>query len=288
MSFHSSACDVHLTSEPQGATSLVAICNNEEGSGRLSALVLDELLGNKDGKLHYHSPSHSTSYQALTIHSIRPFHLERQELHRKRSQHRITPRGTGSNACSPCRLEKRRRAVCVRWDGFDGACSEHRWAACSARYLGLNRPCTISFSWCEALCVISTSLIVCHLVIYGVGCCHNHGTIYPQSFLPRGIDFSITMQPVVLCFFMNGFIYGSSSEYFTSIWSYGSIIWIRLLAVLVFDWHIHDQLYIRKGIEKVYWLAKTSAIRYLSRGLSSKDCRYYMNLKVLIQSMTSP
>ncbi|KAF9894871.1 hypothetical protein FE257_004492 [Aspergillus nanangensis] len=45
MSFHETACDIHLS--PDNA--LVAICNNEEGSGLTSEIQLDDFLGNKDG-----------------------------------------------------------------------------------------------------------------------------------------------------------------------------------------------------------------------------------------------
>ncbi|KAJ5090649.1 hypothetical protein N7532_009333 [Penicillium argentinense] len=47
MSFQKTACDVHLNSKP-GATSLVAICNNDEGSGLETDLLLDDYLGNED------------------------------------------------------------------------------------------------------------------------------------------------------------------------------------------------------------------------------------------------
>ncbi|KAG2420112.1 hypothetical protein HFD88_004912 [Aspergillus terreus] len=49
MSFQQSACDIHLNPEREGTTSLVAICNNDEGSGLTSKLPLDNFLGNKDG-----------------------------------------------------------------------------------------------------------------------------------------------------------------------------------------------------------------------------------------------
>lgn len=48
MSFHESACDIHLNNEP-GATVLVAICNNEWGCGLTSEIRLDDCLGNTDG-----------------------------------------------------------------------------------------------------------------------------------------------------------------------------------------------------------------------------------------------
>lgn len=54
MSFQESACDIHLSAERgPGITSLVAICNNEEGSGMTSDLALDDFLGNDDGKTFF-------------------------------------------------------------------------------------------------------------------------------------------------------------------------------------------------------------------------------------------
>ncbi|KAJ5222479.1 uncharacterized protein N7469_008719 [Penicillium citrinum] len=47
MSFQNSACDVHLSTQP-GATSLIAICNNDEGTGLETELLLDDYLGNED------------------------------------------------------------------------------------------------------------------------------------------------------------------------------------------------------------------------------------------------
>ena len=51
MSFHNSACDIHLDGDARAAC-LVAICNNEEGSGLTSEMHLDDCLGNKDGGLY--------------------------------------------------------------------------------------------------------------------------------------------------------------------------------------------------------------------------------------------
>lgn len=55
MSFQDSACDIHLSSK-LGTTSLVAICNNDEGSGLVNEVELDRFLGNEDGNsicFHY-------------------------------------------------------------------------------------------------------------------------------------------------------------------------------------------------------------------------------------------
>ncbi|KAE8383069.1 Cyanovirin-N [Aspergillus bertholletiae] len=50
MSFQKSACDIHLSPEHgPGTTSLVAICNNEEGSGLTSDILLDDFIGNENG-----------------------------------------------------------------------------------------------------------------------------------------------------------------------------------------------------------------------------------------------
>ena len=50
MSFQDSACDIHLSLKP-GTTYLVAICNNDEGSGLVSEIELDQFLGNENGNI---------------------------------------------------------------------------------------------------------------------------------------------------------------------------------------------------------------------------------------------
>ncbi|KAL4892264.1 Cyanovirin-N [Aspergillus ambiguus] len=51
MSFSESACDIHLDLQRgPGTTALVAICNNEEGSGLTSEISLDDFIGNVDGR----------------------------------------------------------------------------------------------------------------------------------------------------------------------------------------------------------------------------------------------
>lgn len=62
MSFHNSACDIHLDRE-SGATFLVAICNNEWGCGLTSKIRLDDYIGNTDGKNIFPSIDYS---QAVT------------------------------------------------------------------------------------------------------------------------------------------------------------------------------------------------------------------------------
>lgn len=50
MAFNKTACDIHLSLH-DGGTHLIAICNNDEGSGITDDLLLDQCLGNKDGKV---------------------------------------------------------------------------------------------------------------------------------------------------------------------------------------------------------------------------------------------
>lgn len=50
MAFQKSSCDIHLATKP-GATFLGAICNNDEGSGLTTDILLDEFLGNEDGAI---------------------------------------------------------------------------------------------------------------------------------------------------------------------------------------------------------------------------------------------
>lgn len=49
MSFDRSACDFQL-SQDNGVTTLKAICNNEEGTGLATDILLDEYIGNLDGE----------------------------------------------------------------------------------------------------------------------------------------------------------------------------------------------------------------------------------------------
>jgi hypothetical protein len=51
MSFNETSCDIHLSAEGDG-THLAAICNNDEGSGLTTDLLLDRCLGNRDGKIN--------------------------------------------------------------------------------------------------------------------------------------------------------------------------------------------------------------------------------------------
>ena len=48
MAFHKSSCDIHLATET-GAPVLAAICNNDEGSGLTTDILLDKYLGNEEG-----------------------------------------------------------------------------------------------------------------------------------------------------------------------------------------------------------------------------------------------
>jgi len=52
--FNKTACDAHLKLDHlPGSTYLVAICNNEEGTGVEDDILLDKHLGNKDGQWLY-------------------------------------------------------------------------------------------------------------------------------------------------------------------------------------------------------------------------------------------
>merc|ERR1712187_82477 len=66
MSFQDSACDIHLSSKP-GTTSLVAICNNDEGSGLVSEIELDQFLGNEDGHFSWNGRSFTESARDIQL-----------------------------------------------------------------------------------------------------------------------------------------------------------------------------------------------------------------------------
>lgn len=56
--FNKTACDAHLKLDySPGLTYLVAICNNEEGTGVEDDILLDKHLGNKDGQWLYRYPA---------------------------------------------------------------------------------------------------------------------------------------------------------------------------------------------------------------------------------------
>jgi hypothetical protein len=63
MSFQHTSCDIHLDTQP-GATLLAAICNSDEGSGLTCNVLLDECLGNEDGKISFES---NTAYTPTYI-----------------------------------------------------------------------------------------------------------------------------------------------------------------------------------------------------------------------------
>ncbi|KAJ5224045.1 hypothetical protein N7468_008587 [Penicillium chermesinum] len=52
MYFNESACDFQLVQD-SGGTTLKAICNNEEGAGVSSDILLDEYIGNLDGSFQW-------------------------------------------------------------------------------------------------------------------------------------------------------------------------------------------------------------------------------------------
>ncbi|OQE22285.1 hypothetical protein PENSTE_c010G03987 [Penicillium steckii] len=74
MSFQNSACDVHLSAQP-GATSLVAICNNDEGTGLETRLLLDDYLGNEDGHITWGGKNFSKNARNISISSDGPQHV---------------------------------------------------------------------------------------------------------------------------------------------------------------------------------------------------------------------
>ncbi|KAJ6133150.1 hypothetical protein N7471_008365 [Penicillium samsonianum] len=66
MSFHHSACDIHLRGEP-GCTFLAAICNNEEGSGLSDNITLDKCLGNDNGHFRWGGRNFSRDARNITL-----------------------------------------------------------------------------------------------------------------------------------------------------------------------------------------------------------------------------
>jgi hypothetical protein len=77
MAFNETACDIHL-SVHDGGTHLIAICNNDEGSGITGDLLLDQCLGNKDGKGIF-DRIHSIANLTLSP-PYRPLRMGRNEL----------------------------------------------------------------------------------------------------------------------------------------------------------------------------------------------------------------
>jgi hypothetical protein len=105
MSFHESACDVHLSPgrEP-GTTFLVAICNNEEGSGLTSNILLDDFLGNDNGKVYV---SLSIRFLAHGNHiPTRAFHLGRKKRDSVLSESTAMQGRTISTAHTSCQPSK--------------------------------------------------------------------------------------------------------------------------------------------------------------------------------------
>ncbi|CAI7626492.1 unnamed protein product [Penicillium pancosmium] len=73
MAFQKTACGVHLNAQP-GATTLIATCNNDEGSGLETALVLDDYLGNEDGHLTWGGHGFSQKARNMSVSSEGPNH----------------------------------------------------------------------------------------------------------------------------------------------------------------------------------------------------------------------
>ncbi|PKY01074.1 Cyanovirin-N [Aspergillus campestris IBT 28561] len=67
MSFQDSACQIEVIPSPGGSTSLVAICNNEEGSGLTSDIVLDEFLGNENGNFSWTGQNFTQSARSVGV-----------------------------------------------------------------------------------------------------------------------------------------------------------------------------------------------------------------------------
>ncbi|KAJ5627830.1 hypothetical protein N7490_010058 [Penicillium lividum] len=67
MSFHNSACDIHLSKDDY-CTYLTAICNNEEGCGLNHTIPLDDYLGNENGHFSWGGKnfSHDARNTSLT------------------------------------------------------------------------------------------------------------------------------------------------------------------------------------------------------------------------------
>ncbi|KAJ5693648.1 hypothetical protein N7455_003447 [Penicillium solitum] len=66
MSFHHSACDIRLRGEPS-CTFLSAICNNDEGSGLIDNMPLDEYLGNENGQFSWGGKNFSHDARSITL-----------------------------------------------------------------------------------------------------------------------------------------------------------------------------------------------------------------------------
>ncbi|KAJ5259459.1 hypothetical protein N7478_012440 [Penicillium angulare] len=66
MSFHESSCDIHLVAGTKG-TFLVATCNNDEGSGLTTDILLDEFLGNKKGCLDWGGEGFSKTARNISL-----------------------------------------------------------------------------------------------------------------------------------------------------------------------------------------------------------------------------
>ncbi|KAJ5364812.1 uncharacterized protein N7496_010525 [Penicillium cataractarum] len=66
MAFNKTACDIHLSLH-DGGTHLIAICNNDEGSGITGDLLLDQCLGSKDGHFVWGGTNFSKNAKNVTF-----------------------------------------------------------------------------------------------------------------------------------------------------------------------------------------------------------------------------
>ncbi|KAJ6111542.1 hypothetical protein N7523_007603 [Penicillium sp. IBT 18751x] len=74
--FNKTACDAHLKLDhTPGSTYLVAICNNEEGTGVEDDILLDKYLGNKDGHFDWNSSGFSTGARNISLSTEGPEHI---------------------------------------------------------------------------------------------------------------------------------------------------------------------------------------------------------------------
>ncbi|KAJ5545236.1 Cyanovirin-N [Penicillium sp. DV-2018c] len=71
MSFNKTSCNIHLSAEGDG-THLAAICNNDEGSGLTTEVLLDKYLGNKDGHFEWGGTNFSKSARNITCRTEGP------------------------------------------------------------------------------------------------------------------------------------------------------------------------------------------------------------------------
>lgn len=133
MSFNTTSCDIHLSAEGDG-THLGAICNNDVGSGVTADLLLDQYLGNKDGKklLYPIVPRVHLTFSS----GCRSLWVGRDELQQERPEYNRVQRRTRSKTHSSLWASESVGEICLRWNR---PCWSHRerrgWTAIQARRL---------------------------------------------------------------------------------------------------------------------------------------------------------